>query len=248
MGSISLITICLNAEKTLRRAVASVLKQTRPPDEYLFVDGGSTDGTLALLDDLRETLEASHIRVTILHQVHREGAAGIPEAWNQGIRAATGDVIAMLNSDDWYAPAALATVDRLFATKPSACLVAVPVRFVQDDGMCVKVSCPKCSCLLPILMPLPHPGLFVRKRVYEQIGNYDERYRISADYDFVWRCHKAAMEIVYGEEPLVSMELGGLANRNRCLARRETRQIACRHGWDKVTPWLAWGLRSMLGR
>ena len=106
---LTVITICRNAAATLRRTVASVLAQTRRPDEYLFVDGQSDDGTPELLDTLCAELSAHGIAARWLRQEPPgPGAAGIPSAWNQGIAASTGDVIALLNGDDWYEPTALA--------------------------------------------------------------------------------------------------------------------------------------------
>ena len=108
---ISLITICWNSERTLSRSLKSVMEQSRRPDEYVFVDGGSTDRTLEILEDFKAKAEHSNMAVRILQQVRHEDAAGIPDAWNQGISEATGDVVGLLNSDDWYESTALESVE-----------------------------------------------------------------------------------------------------------------------------------------
>jgi GT2 family glycosyltransferase len=97
-------------------------------------------------------------------------------------------------------------------------------------------------------MPLPHPGCFIRRRVYDQIGLYDERYAVSADYDFIYRCRRAGIGRVTLDTPLVAMRLGGLAGRQRPLARKETREIALRHGRCPVLPRLAYALRTWFSR
>ena len=81
---ISLITICWNSERTLSRSLKSVMEQSRRPDEYVFVDGGSTDRTLEILEEFKAKAEHSNMAVRILQQVRHEDAAGIPDAWNQG--------------------------------------------------------------------------------------------------------------------------------------------------------------------
>ena len=246
---ISLVTICWNAEKTLHRAVSSVLAQTRLPDEYVFVDGGSTDGTLELLDELCKPLEDRGIHSFVIPQIRNDGEAGIPSAWNQGIAKVTGDVIGLLNSDDWYEPQALEAVEKAFATSDGVGLVSAAVRFVAPGtGKEIKVFRSAPSWQLAYRMTVPHPGLFVKRSTYDTVGLYDTSYRISADYDFVWRCRKAGVAMTVVDEPLVNMELGGTANRSRALARRETLEIARKHGGWSILPWIAWLTRALTGR
>lgn len=249
---LTVITICRNAAATLRRTVASVLAQTRLPDEYLFVDGQSDDGTPALLDTLCAELSAHGIAVRWLRQEPlAPGAAGIPSAWNQGIAASTGDVIALLNGDDWYEPTALASAEEALERHPEAGLAAFAVRFVLPGGRVRHVFRPQVMSQLPWRMPVPHPGLFVRRATYERCGRYDVGFRISADYDFVWRCHERGERLVRCDEVVTNMELGGLANSSRGLARLETRRIGSRHARglrERSTVWLAWLTRLALRR
>lgn len=245
---ISLITICWNSERTLKRTLNSVMEQTRRPEEYVFVDGGSTDKTLTILEEFKEHAEHAGMTVRILPQKRMAGMAGIPDAWNQGISETTGDVVGLLNSDDWYEPTALESVALALEKKPDCAAVSCPVRFVNEYGAEIKVFYAKCLCLfLPFMMPLPHPGLFVRRPVYERIGKYDIKYRISADYDWIWRFCRAGLKLAYVKDAQVNMELGGLANRNRELARNETLAIATKHGAGRLAK-IAWLLRKMTGR
>ena len=245
---ISLITICWNSERALKRTLDSVMEQTRRPDEYVFVDGGSTDGTMSILEDFKAKAERMNMDVRILQQHRTEGAAGIPDAWNQGIDNVKGDVIGLLNSDDWYEPTALESVKTALTEHPECGAASCPVRFMNENGNVVKVSYPKCLGLfLPFLMPVPHPGLFVRKTTYDSIGKYNVTYKISADYDFVWRFYRARLKLAYVEKAQVNMELGGLANSSRELARNETLEIAQRHGAGFLAR-IAWLLRKISGR
>lgn len=244
----SLVTICKNSQRTLGRTIESVLAQKTLPDEYIFVDGNSTDRTQDIIDEYVPRLGDKGVKAISLKQVDAPGEAGIPVAWNQGIKTATGDVIALLNSDDWYEPMALESVATAFQQSPDAGVVSAPVNFLDQAGKVVSTSFPKCLCFLPILMPVPHPGLFVKKSTYDRLGLYDTSYRISADYDFVWRLAKNKVEFAYIKEPQVNMELGGLANANRKPARDETRNIATKHQPYNPIPYIAWIARTILNR
>ena len=245
---ISLITICWNSERTLSRSLKSVMEQSRRPDEYVFVDGGSTDRTLEILEAFKAKAEHSNMAVRILQQVRHEDAAGIPDAWNQGISEATGDIVGLLNSDDWYESTALESVETVLEAHPKCGAVSCPTRFVNEYGKEEKVFYPKCLCVfLPFMMPVPHPGLFVKQKTYDFIGKYNVGYRISADYDWIWRFYKAGQTLAYVKDPQVNMELGGLANSNRDLARNETLEIASKHGARRLAR-MAWLLRKITGR
>ena len=244
----TLITICWNSVKRIERCVASVLAQELPPTEYIFVDGGSTDGTLELLENLSSRLESKGITTRIIHQVRRDGEAGIPSAWNQGIEAAHGDVIALLNSDDFYHPDTLSTAVHALEAQPDAEMFAAAIDLEDADGKKVGELHPRCLCLAEFLMPLAHPACFITRRLYDRIGLYDTSYRISADYDFVWRCRLANARLIYSQECLVTMETGGLANSNRAAARNETLRIARKHSRFPILPYLAWLARNITGR
>ena len=246
MRRITVITICLNAAARLERCVRSVLAQSRLPDEYLFVDGGSTDGTLPLLERLCEELRHAGISAQVLHQEHRPGEAGIPSAWNQGIQKSTGEIIALLNSDDFYAPTTLATVEAGFG---NGCdLFIGSISLVDGNGKKSGEIHPKCLFLQEIMMAIPHPACFVAKATYDKVGLYDTSYRISADYEFIWRCRNAHARFLFSRELLTCMETGGTANSSRSLARNETLAIALKHSRIPLVARLAWLCRKITGK
>jgi len=244
---VTIITICWNSARTLQRTIDSVLQQRRKPMEHLFVDGGSTDETLKILQRNLPVLQAAGIQAKILLQERVPGEAGIPGAWNQGLKQAGGEIIALLNSDDWYQTDTLEQVEQAFDRNPGAEAVVCPVRLLPPGGN-EKLLPPRCLCLLPLLMPLPHPGCFFRRSLYQRLGGYDTRYRIAADYDFIWRCRQAGIQWQMLASPLVNMEAGGLANSSRKTARLETLKIACRYAPRSPLPRIAWLLRSISGR
>jgi len=246
--TITVITICWNSGGTLRRCMDSLLRQRRLPNEYILVDGGSSDGTLALAEEARAAFAAAGIAFKVLAQVRREGEAGIPSAWNQGIAASSGEVIALLNSDDWYEEDALFEAEEALRQESAADMVIVPIQLRRQTGEVCGAIYPKCLWLSELLMPLPHPGCFVRRRLYDRLGLYDTRYRIAADYDFIWRCRKADVPYLTLSLPLVNMAVGGAANSSRALARNETLAIARRHSAFPLLAWLAWLARFLLNK
>lgn len=249
MTTYGVVTICLNSADTLRRAAESVLGQTPAPRQYVFVDGGSTDATLDVVEDVieRGRHQCPDTAFLVLHQEPHGG--GIPGAWNMGIEALGTDVVFLLNSDDWYEPDCASTVlDALMAPSDADILVA-PINVCRDQGDTSPVMRRSRSfCLFPVLMPVMHPGCFVRRSVYERAGLFDERYRISADYDFLYRCYRARMRFVRLGVPLTNMLTGGLASRSRARARRETCAAGLRHCRMPLLPLAAYCLRAALRR
>ena len=245
---LTLITITLNAQSKLSRCISSVLTQTRLPDEYIFVDGGSQDGTLDIIEKAMPDFASRGVDAKLLKQVHKEGHAGIPEAWNQGIEQSTGDIIALLNSDDLYSPEAMETVANAFSQDASLELLSSPIKLFNAEGKHLGCLYPHCLFLSEVKMPLPHPGTFMSASLYRRIGLYNENYSISADYDFVWRCRKAKVKMMYIDSPLASMEIGGRENSSRELARKETLEIALRHSSLPMLAKIAYLLRKMTGR
>ena len=240
------ITICRNAATTLQRCLESVFAQSVPPTQYLVVDGGSTDGTREVAERLSGNAPGG-CEFALLHQPPPPpGAAGIPHAWNLGLQEMRADVVFLLNADDWLAADAAATVLAEFAAAPEADLLVTPIRIVLEEGE--RLLRPRPFWLFPFLMPVMHPGCFVRRRVYEAVGGFDESYRISADYDFMYRCRRAGRIFRACPTPLVNMQWGGMARQNLPTARRETLAIARRHCRLPGLPWLAYLLRRILHR
>ncbi len=247
--TLELVTICWNAAATLSRTLDSVLAQRVLPQRYRIVDGGSTDGTLEILERYRPRFEFAGVAFSVESQERVPGAAGIPSAWNQALKNLQCDIVGLLNADDWYEPTALQTIVEAFQAEESLDAVSVAVQMHHDDPSKEWLFVPQSLSRLPWKMPIPHPGTFFRRRVYEKLGLYDTRYRISADYDFVWRCYLSGIRWKYIPVPLVNMQLGGMANASRALARRETYRIARNHShFLDFRPALAFVLRILTGR
>jgi glycosyltransferase involved in cell wall biosynthesis len=249
--SYGVITICLNAGKTIGDTVRSVLGQQPPPRQYVIVDGGSTDDTLTQVAAARAAVPAAaSVDLRLEPQRQRPGsAAGIPAAWNQGLEHLDAEIVCIINADDWYEPETAATVLQAFADHPDADLVVAPIQYRNAPGSPVlRVQQPRSLRWLPALMPVPHPGCFVRRRVYERIGVFNEEFAVSADYEFIYRAARAGCRLHRLDRPLVSMRPGGFARQRLALARRETFRIGRAHSGGTLVPAAAFLLRWLTRR
>lgn len=106
----SVITVCFNAEKVIRKTIESVLYQTYPPYEYIIIDGKSADGTLVVINSIRDEFKEKGINLIVVSEKDN----GIYNAMNKGIDKASGDFISFLNAGDWYEFDALANIEKFY--------------------------------------------------------------------------------------------------------------------------------------
>ena len=247
LPSYAVITACRNSARTVARSVASVLNQTVAPREYIFVDGGSTDGTASILGGIMAA--AATDPRGIRFELRDQGAIrGITKAWNLGLRECTADIIFILNSDDWYEPQCAETVLERFAADEKLDVVAASERtYARGSDVANGISRTRPLWLFPVAMPLVHPACFVRRRTYERFGLFDDEFEIVADYEFMFRCWRGGARFCNLSEIIVNFELGGTANSNRAIARKEMYAAAARYVSPPALPWLAMLLRALTG-
>lgn len=183
---ISVVTVCFNSIATIKKTIESVLSQTYDNYEHIFVDGGSTDGTIELIQSYEDRYNGRLI-------LHVGKDKGIYDAMNKGIAISSGDIIGIINSDDWYDPTALQEVVRVYEQQKEKNVVITGdlVRTTIDEQFLYLQKHGENSISLAHLtegMPLQHPAVFVAKKVYEELGCFDITYKYLADYDFIWRC------------------------------------------------------------
>lgn len=216
---ISVITVCFNSQTTIERSVQSVVDQQWPEVEHIVIDGGSTDGTLAILEPFRP-----HLAVLV-----SEPDKGIYDAMNKGLARATGDVICFLNADDLYADAnVLAEVAQQMRTHQLDALVADVGFFKAGDPtrMTRRYRSDRFSPqhLSWGWMPA-HPGLFLTREVVQRVGQFKTDYRIAGDYEYVVRTfHGHDLHYKHLPSVVVNMQAGGISNsswRNRLSLNRE---------------------------
>jgi len=179
---ISIITVAYNSSATIETTLDSVQAQGYPELEYMVVDGGSTDATL---DVVRKYPE-------LVTQLISEPDRGIYDAMNKGVQRATGEVVGILNSDDFYRHSrVLQEVAEAFAADPELEVLMGDVDFVSDEDLQKPVRTYRATGFRPWMFRLgfmpPHPAIFIRKSAYERVGLYKLGYRIAADFDFLVR-------------------------------------------------------------
>ena len=203
---ISVITVCKNSSQTIEQTIESVVSQSHEDVEHIFCDGGSDDNTVELIK------AKAGSNSTLIQGADK----GIYDAINKGIAKATGDVIAILNSDDFYCSKdVLEKVSKSFVNGTEA--VYGDLVYVKPENTNKVVRYWKTGDLKVHKFrwgwTLPHPTLFLKKSVYDKHGLYNDSYKIAGDYDLILRIfYKKPIETKYIPEVLVKMRTGGASN------------------------------------
>lgn len=227
---ISVVTVCYNSERYLAQAMESVLTQGYPAMEHVVVDGGSTDATLEIVRSFAPRF-GDRLRWV------SEPDDGIYDAMNKGITMCTGEIVGILNSDDRYLPTALESVADALGAHGGAGAVYGDAEVIDGDGDVVRYERSVAlgpAAPRPDWMPMCHQSLFVARKTYEEVGTYDTRYRVLADYDFVLRCLEAGVEFVQLSEALAQFRLGGACNSDDALLCAEAERVRVAHGANPI--------------
>src|SRR5687767_4293627 len=171
---VSVITIVRNGVTTLPRAIESVLSQDYRNVDYVVVDGQSTDGTLDVLRNF-----SSDISLWV-----SEPDSGVSDAFNKGIMLSRGEIIGILNCDDWYEPGAIRKVVDAMQNS-GADIAAGKMQYWEGDRHTFTVSSD--PGLLDQSMTVGHPTVFVRRSCYRQVGLYRLDFRFAMDYEWILR-------------------------------------------------------------
>jgi glycosyltransferase involved in cell wall biosynthesis len=240
--SLSIVTVCLNSARTLADTLASVNAQSHPQIEHLVIDGGSTDGTQALV-------RAQGQRVARLVS---EPDRGIYDAMNKGLALASGDVVGFLNADDVFAgPQSAAMIAAAFAADVDACYGDVvyvsaddPARVIRywrsgnyRRGWCAQGWAP------------PHPTLYVKREVFARLGGFDASLRVAADFELALRLlDVAGIRVGYIPEVLVRMRTGGASNGSLKGILRGHREMAAALRTHGLPAGWGWSARRLARR
>ncbi len=201
---ISYVTVVRNNESGLERAIQSVQAQTYTNVEHIIVDGASTDGTVELIRKFADRID----------YFVSEPDKGLYDALNKAVPLARGELICILNSDDWLHPDAAATVVRYMSnrTRENAILLTA-ANVVSAEGNGVGLWPP--AFLHPgsfFLCPnICHNGVYATRRAYERSGPYDASYKIAADSKWILQCLKSGAHVTYSAEPTINYSLGGIS-------------------------------------
>ena len=224
----SIITCTWNSEPYLAQSIESVLAQDYPHVELIFVDGGSGDGTL-------ERIRALPRPFRLVENVR----GGISRAMNEGIRAATGDVVAHLHSDDYYLhPQVLSTVARHLRESGRHWLFGRILRDIGGTLQRESYVSPRYSYKRLLHRNfIPHPATFVQRDFLLRAGNFDTQLKYAMDYD-LWLKLGGLGDPVQIDEPLAAFRehQGSLSTRDRLPALEEDFRVRLSHaGANPVT-------------
>lgn len=203
---VSIITSCYNREATIRGAIESVLEQDYPDIEYIVVDGASKDNSLAVINEYKNGID------TIISEPDK----GMYEAMNKGIRAATGDIIGLIHSDDFlFSSHTISEIVKTFEEQDADMIYGNGVFVDYDDtnqmirnwisGRYSKENVK--NGWLPL-----HPTVYIKKECMDKWGLYNESYKIAADSDLLVRyLYEADLKVYYLNKYIVKMRMGGLS-------------------------------------
>ncbi len=203
---ISVITVAWNAAQSIDATCRSVDMQSHAEIEHLVIDGESTDGTLDVL-----------ARRPHPHRIVCSGPdAGLYDAMNKGLDKARGEIVVFLNADDRYCSAdVLAQVHQAFVDSSADAVYADIDMVIEAEPMRVQRrwrSGPPARWKVLLGWQVPHPGLFIRREMLQQIGGFDSRMRIAADYDLMLRLmRRRGVRLHYLPLTVAEMAVGGVS-------------------------------------
>ena len=233
---VSIVTVALNAARTLERTIASVQAQTFHSVEHVLVDGGSTDGTL---DIIRRMARPQDYWIS-------EKDRGISDAFNKGVAMARGRYILILNADDWLSPEQIGhSIAAL--EKSGADFVFGDLIFYEGERALFRYGGdPTYAKVIRRRWPsVGHPTLLAARGCFERVGLFDPIYRNAMDYDWLLRVHCAGARGVYCPDVVGHMTHDGVSNLQFARTIDEVRRIVVTHGRNPVVAALEAGFRRL---
>lgn len=228
---ITIITATYNSADTLKNTFDSVLEQTYTNYEYIVVDGLSKDGTLDIIKEYEGKFNGKMRYIS-------EKDKGLYDAMNKGIAMATGDIVGILNSDDFYSSCDILEVIAKNIKEKGVDAVYGDIHFVNSNDLtkCVRYYSSKIfSRRLMRLGFMPaHPSFYCKREVYQKYGSFNTKYRITADFDSLFRfIYINRISTLYIKRDFVTMRTGGVSTnglRSRWLIMKEHSRIMKSYG------------------
>ena len=207
---ISIITVCLNSEKTIEKTINSVVSQDHKNIEYIIIDGASKDNTLKIANRYKNNIS----------KIITEKDKGIYDGINKGIQIATGDVISLIHSNDIFVDSnVISKIDKIFQNNPDFDIILANLAFKKNfkDRKITRYYSAKNfkPWMLRIGFSPPHSSAFFRSDVFKKVGLYQTNFKIAGDFDYFVRCFlNYKLKFDYLDECLVYMSTGGTSGKN----------------------------------
>lgn len=220
---ITIITPVLNGSKTIARTIESVLNQNYYDLEYIIIDGGSSDGTIDIVNKYKD-------KITLISEKDH----GIYDAMNKGLKIASGEIIGIINSDDYYCQNIFSLIEHEF--KDDIDLIYGDLLYLNKHNQVVRYwrSGKYQKEKIKNGWIMPHPTVFVRKNVYQRLGLFNPILQIAADYELLLRFINKEVNILYLPQTIAVMSPGGKSSKN--LINR-------RQGWRELK--MAWKINKL---
>ena len=199
---ISIITVCYNSSKTIEATIKSVLSQKNEYIEYIIVDGKSTDDTMRIVNKYKNLIDV----------IISEKDSGISEAFNKGIRIATGEWIGIINSDDQYISGAFNKL--LMRVEPQTDIFYGNGIRAYKNGTFKRYLANPDYNKLHKHMCLVHPATFVKKSAYERFGNFDTSFKAVMDRNLLLKMLKGGAKFQYDRNYYAIYSMGGESDKN----------------------------------
>lgn len=219
---ISIVTICYNSASSIEETILSVLSQDYPNLDYVIIDGGSTDGTMDIVNKYRNRLG----------YVCSEPDKGISDAFNKGVRNSKGDVIGIINSDDILLPGALNSIASAYDGKTDAYRGNVII-VNKDSGFRGREIPSMKFPLAPFITHVAHQGTFISRAAYDRWGLYDINFRYMMDYDLMTRIYKGGALFKYVNYDIAEFRLGGVSVSDIKKKRYDIEHVVLNNGGSK---------------
>ena len=206
---ISVVTVAYNSASTISDTIRSVLDQTYPPYEYIVIDGASKDDTVAVVNGFKDEFDDKGIALTVVSEKDN----GMYDAMNKGVSKATGDIVGIINSDDWYEKDALSVVADAYVSRPFDLFYA-DLRMVFPDGRSfVKHSKNR---RYATSRDWNHPTTFIAKDIYRKYLYRTDT--IHDDYDLILRLKRENARITVVNKVIADFRMSGVSHRRSLRA------------------------------
>ena len=243
---ISVITVCYNSSSTIRDTFESVLSQTYSDIDYIVIDGNSTDGTVSIIKEYEQKFNGRMRWVS-------EPDNGLYDAMNKGIKLAKGDIIGILNSDDvFFDCKSLEKVVSVYNNTNNFDAIYADLYYVSknDTSNVIRKWITGRQKKFKTGWHPAHPALYIKKSVYDAYGIFNLRYRLASDFEIMLRfIDRHKITIVYLNEVLVKMRLGGKTNKNICNIFIQNIEILKAFNENKVyVNYLTYPIRRLIAK
>lgn len=199
---ISIITVVFNGEHTIEKTIQSVLSQSYSNIEYIIIDGSSTDKTMEIISKYKDRVA----------KVISEPDKGIYDAINKGIKISKGDLIGIINSDDWYEDEALKIIVESY--DPSIDIYHGYLRVVKDGK---EYSVYRNSEKFLDEKMISHPTCFISRDMYKKLGNYSLKYNYSSDFELMLRAKNIGAKFKSIDAIIANFSLGGVSGEPKAV-------------------------------